>query len=49
MSFSQKYEEFALHLGDLFKDYMNNSVKSLEIKDKNNTYKNFRLKTRTLP
>ena len=49
MSFSQKYEEFALHLGDLFKDYMNNSVKSLEIKGKNNTYKNFRLKTRTLP
>jgi len=49
MSFGQKYEEFALHLGDLFKDYMNNPVKSLEIKGKNNTYKNFRLKTRTLP
>lgn len=28
---------------------MNNPVKSLEIKSKNNTYKNFRLKTRTLP
>jgi len=49
MSFGKKYEEFALHLGDLFKDYMNNPVKSLEIKGKNNTYKNFRLKTRTLP
>lgn len=49
MSFGQKYEEFALHLGNLFKDYMNNPVKSLEIKGKNNTYKNFRLKTRSLP
>ena len=48
MSFGQKYKEFALHLGDLFQDYMNNPVKSLEIKGKNNTYKNFRLKTRTL-
>lgn len=49
MSFGQNYEEFALHLGDLFKDYMSNPVKSIEIKGKNNTYKNFRLKTRALP
>lgn len=49
MSFGQKYEEFALHLEDLFKDYMTNPVKSLEIKGINNTYKNFRLKTKTLP
>ena len=49
MSFGQNYEEFALHLGDLFKDYMSNPVKSLEIKGKNNSYKNFRLKTKTLP
>ena len=44
MSFGQKYEEFALHLGDIFKDYMSNPVKSLEFKGKNNIYTNFRLK-----
>ena len=44
MSFGQKYEEFALHLGNLFKDYMKNPVKSLEVKGKIKTYKNFRLK-----
>jgi hypothetical protein len=49
MSFGQKYEEFAFHLGDLLKEYMSNPVKCLEIKGKNNTYKNFRLKTKTLP
>jgi len=49
LSFGQIYEEFALHLGDLFKDYMNNPVKSLEIKGKINTYLNFILKTKTLP
>jgi hypothetical protein len=32
MSFGQKYESFALHLGKLFKDYMSNPVKSLEVK-----------------
>lgn len=49
ISFGKKYEEFAFHLGELFKDYMSNPVKSLEIKGKNNIYMNFRLKTKTLP
>lgn len=49
MSFGQKYEEFAIHLGDLFKNYMINPVKSLEIKGISNTYTNYRLKTRSLP
>lgn len=49
MSLGQNYESFALHLGDLFKEYMSNPVKSLEIKGKNKNYINFRLKTRSLP
>jgi len=32
MSLGQKYEELALFLGNLFKDYMSNPVKALEIK-----------------
>jgi hypothetical protein len=49
MSFGQKYEAFALHLGELFKDYMLNPVKSLEVKGLNKKYTNYRLKTRSLP
>jgi len=49
MSFGQKYEAFALHLGELFKDYMLNPVKSLEVKGLNKNYTNYRLKTRSLP
>lgn len=49
MSLGQNYESFALHLGELFKEYLSNPVKSLEIKGKNKTYKNYRLKTRSLP
>lgn len=49
MSLGQKYEEFALELGDIFKDYMNNPVKALIIKGKTKSYTNFRLKTRSLP
>jgi hypothetical protein len=49
MSLGQNYEEFALELGELFKDYMNNPVKSLEIKGKTKSYINFRLKTKSLP
>jgi len=49
MSFGQKYEAFALHLGELFKDYMINPVKSLEVKGLNKNYTNYRLKTRSLP
>jgi hypothetical protein len=49
MSLGQKYEEFALELGDIFKDYMSNPVKALEIQGKTKSYTNFRLKTRSLP
>ena len=49
MSLGQKYEEFALELGDIFKDYMSNPVKALEIKGKTKSYTNFRLKTKSLP
>ena len=49
MSFGKKYKLFALHIGDLFKEYINNPVKALEIKGKNNNYINYRLKTKTLP
>jgi hypothetical protein len=49
MSFGQKYESFALHSGELFKDYMSNPVKILEVKGKTMIYTNYRLKTRSLP
>lgn len=49
MSLGQNYESFALHLGELFKEYMSNPVRSLEIKGKIKNYINFRLKTRNLP
>ena len=47
MSFGQKYELFALYLGELFKEYMNNTVKSLEVKGTNKNYTNYRLATQT--
>lgn len=49
ISFGQKYELFALYLGDLFKELMSNPVKTLEIKGKTKTYTNYRLKTKSLP
>ena len=49
MSFGEKYKELAFYIGDLFKDYMSNPVKSLEVKGKNKVYINYRLKTKTLP
>jgi hypothetical protein len=49
MSLGQNYEEFALELGELFKEYMNNPVKALEIKGKTKNYINYRLKTKSLP
>ena len=48
MSFGEKYRELAFHIGDLFKDYMSNPVKSLEVKGVNKSYINYRLKTKTL-
>jgi hypothetical protein len=49
MSLGQKYEEFALFIGNLFKDYTSNPVKALEIKGKYKNYINYRLKTKSLP
>jgi LAGLIDADG DNA endonuclease family len=49
MSFGEKYKELALYIGDLFKEYMSNPVKALEVKGVNKVYTNYRLKTRTLP
>ena len=49
LSFGEKYKELAFHIGEMFKDYMSNPVKSVEIKGKNKDYINYRLKTKTLP
>ena len=49
MSLGQKYEDFALFIGTLFKEYISNPVKALEIKGKNKIYTNYRLKTKSLP
>jgi len=48
-SFGENYKNFAESLGILFKDYMNNPIKVVEIKGKNKVYQNFRLKTISLP
>jgi hypothetical protein len=49
INFGQNYEEFALEIGELFKEYMSNPVKALEIKGKTKSYINYRLKTKSLP
>ena len=49
ISFGQNYQLFAFYLGELFKEYMSNPVKALEIKGKTKNYTNYRLKTRSLP
>ena len=53
MSFGEKYESFAKYLGELFKEYMNNPVKSVNIKGKEKVLgafgENYRLKTKSLP
>jgi hypothetical protein len=49
MSFGEKYKSFAESLGNIFKDYMSNPVKSIEIKGKNKNYINYRLKTVSSP
>ena len=48
ISFGEKYKEYAFHIGELFKDYMGNPVKSLEVKGVYKVYINYRLKTITL-
>jgi hypothetical protein len=49
MSFGEKYEAYAKSIEMLFKDYINNPLKAIEIKGINKTYINYRLKTKTLP
>ena len=49
MSFGQKYKDFAENLGVLFKDFMSNPIKAVEIKVKDKIYQNYRLKTVSLP
>jgi hypothetical protein len=48
MSLGEKYKELAFHIGELFKEYMSNPVKSLEVKGLKKVYTNYRLKTRSL-
>lgn len=49
MSFGSKYKDFAESIGDLFKDFIKTSVKTIEIKNKTKTYTNFRFKTVSAP
>lgn len=49
MSFGAKYKDLAFHIGELFREYMSNPVKSLEVKGINKVYTNYRLKTKSLP
>lgn len=49
MSFGEKYKDYAEFVGELFKDLMNNPIKSIDIKGKDKIYKNYRLKTASLP
>jgi hypothetical protein len=44
MSFGEKYKDFAESLGILFKDFMSNPVKSIEIKRKNKKILKFSIK-----
>ena len=48
MSFGQHSQQFAEKIGELFKDYMSNPVKSVTLKVRDKTYTNYRLKTATL-
>ena len=41
MSFGEKYKSLAFHIGELFKEYMSNPVKSLEVKGVNKVYTNY--------
>lgn len=49
MSFGTNYKEFSEHVGTIFKEYMKQPVKMIEVKGKNKVYINYRLKTRSLP
>jgi hypothetical protein len=47
MSFGTKYKQFAEYIENLFKGYINNPIKQVEIKVENKIYINYRLKTKT--
>jgi len=49
ISFFSNYKQFAESIGKLYSNYMNGSVKALEIKGNKKLYLNFRLKTKTFP
>lgn len=49
MSFGENYKDLAYHIGELFKDFMNNPVKPLTIKGIKKEYINYRFKTKSLP
>lgn len=49
MSFGAKYKQFAESIGDLFKEYVKNPVKLVQIKGANKVYNYYRLKTMTMP
>jgi DNA-binding transcriptional regulator WhiA len=38
MSFGENYKKLALHIGELFKEYSNNPIKSLTVKGKKKLY-----------
>jgi hypothetical protein len=49
MSLGTNYKQFAEKIGEIFKEYMNNPVKKIEVKGINKVYINYRLKTKSLP
>jgi len=49
ISFGTNYKQFAESIENLFKFYIKNPIKQVEIKGKNKIYINYRIKTKTLP
>jgi hypothetical protein len=48
LSFGEKYKEFAITIENVFKEYVSNPLKLVEIKGKNKKFMNYRLKTKSL-
>ena len=49
MSFGSNFKQFAESIGELFKEFLNTPVKTIQIKGKDRNYINLRLKTISLP
>ena len=47
-SFGNKYKDYAIWIQDLFQDYCNKGIYSVNIQNKEKKYLNYRLKTSTL-